>query len=163
MIQMSVLGLRRMGTDVYSIINQKTASMKSAADKERRTEMNKDWNSSTSDYEGKPMEIKRWKVVIDSENCPHTSAINMCLLYETDINLSNEHLMDCTYENCPAKHITRPDPAEVERLAEKYSNFITESVIRHHGLSMTMHKGLQDSFKLETKCILTDLLKLEGG
>ena len=66
------------------------------------------------------MDVKRWKVVIDSENCPHTSSINMCMLYETDINLSNEHLMDCTHENCPVKHIPRPDPAE----AKRYENLI---------------------------------------
>ena len=76
--------------------------------------MNKDWNSSTSDSGGKPMEIKRRKVVIDSENCPHTSAFDMCLLCGT----SDNTLMDCTYENCPVKYITRPDPAEVERLVD---------------------------------------------
>ena len=72
------------------------------------------------------MDVKRWKVVIDSEDCPHTSSIEMCMLYETDINLSNEHLMDCTHENCPVKHLlTRPDPMskeDAERLVRSWYN-----------------------------------------
>ena len=56
------------------------------------------------------MDVKRWKVVIDSGNCPYTSAFDMCLLCGT----SDNTLMDCTHENCPVKHIPRPDPADID-------------------------------------------------
>jgi hypothetical protein len=91
------------------------------------------------------MDVKRWKVVIGSDDCPHTSSINMCLLYETDINLSNEHLMDCTHENCPAK-LTRPDPAEVERAI----NHLIDRVIRYGDLPVSheIDKARSDLLKL---------------
>ena len=102
------------------------------------------------------MDVKSWKVVIGSEGCPWTSSINMCLLYETSIDLSNEHLMDCTHENCPVKHIPRPDPAEVERAIDKLlqAHFIMGARIRWPMPT----KEREDYDKARA-----DLLKLVGG
>jgi len=137
MIQMSVLGLRRMGTDVYSIINQKTASMKSAADKVRRTDMNKDWNSSTSDYGGKPMDVKRYRL---------SDLMTMAQFgYE-------EYVL---YDDI--KHLlTRPDPAEVERLVDEYVELIVDNTPVFTSDSRYIIKNILQQYRAE-------LLKLAGG
>ena len=137
MIQMSVLGLRRMGTDVYSIINQKTASMKSAADKVRRTDMNKDWNSSTSDYEGKTMDVKRYRL---------SDLMTMAQFgYE-------EYVL---YDDIK-RLLTRPDPAEVERLVDEYVELIVDNTPVFTSDSRYIIKNILQQYR-------ADLLKLEGG
>jgi hypothetical protein len=63
----------------------------------------------------------------------------------------------CTHENCPLKHLlTRPDPAEVERLLNEYDN-------AYLGFQLERNQyAIPEASDRLTKA-RADLLKLVGG
>ena len=100
---------------------------------------------------------KKWKVVIKAESCPYISTHNICMVCEAK-------RAQCNHENCPSKHITRPDPAEVE--------MIVDDCLRRYSLAhLALEDAVEENLYQEdiAECnermdkARADLLKLVGG
>ena len=112
--------------------------------------MNKDWNSSTSDYGGKQMDVKGWNIVAASNKCiKRMEMVDITTGGKRHLCMESD-LCDCIEANCPIK-IPRPDPAEVERMVDA----LIQSVI---GYSEDGNSNEPHINKARA-----DLLKLVGG
>ena len=122
----------------------------------RRLEMNKDWNSSTSDYGGKQMDVKGWNIVAASNKCiKRMEMVDITTGGKRHLCMESD-LCDCIEANCPIK-IPRPDPAEVERLVDKVINLAGDLAVT--SLNNPRHHVIYEKFDKAR----SELLKLVGG
>ena len=91
-----------------------------------------------------------WKIESDSDHCLYYRAIaNKPWCAKTDKR--------CTKANCPIKHLlTRPDPAEVERLVD-------ELIWQAKRCGSAYTRNAEDRLEFNVEQARSDLLKLVGG